>query len=124
MGQTSSEVLNALVHRANNNPNQTKLHPSQPLNVIAGDGLDDPSPGDIMVDDGETNEPTEPSSEELVGMEDDDGDEGWGETKEICSICQIEQIVGTCSHCGIYLYGSGTYPSLPVQFDIKVRRRQ
>ena len=48
----------------------------------------------------------------------------WKRYTEICDICQIDTIIGTCDHCGIKLYCSGEYPEFPCQFDIKVRRRQ
>ena len=97
--------------------NQTRMHPSQPLNVIAGDGLDDPSPNKhIESCNNEKNSTNNKDIEEKKG--------DWKRYTEICDICQIDTIIGTCDHCGINLYCSGEYPEFPCQFDIKVRRRQ
>lgn len=130
--QTASEMLNALVHGARGDSNQTKLHPSQPLNVIAGDGLDDASPGDTMAKDDVEFKKFDPSfhgitkedMDVLNNEKDSEKEDENSKYNEICKTCQIITITGTCAHCGIHLYCSGAYPELPVQFDITVRRRQ
>lgn len=83
----------------------TKLHPSQPLNVIAEDGLDDPSSDNLIIG----------NNEEMKGE--------WSSCKDICDVCQIKRITGTCNQCGIYQYGIMKYDN-QISFDIKVRRRE
>lgn len=76
---------------------------SQPLNVIAKDGLDKSS-----FDNFTTN---------------NDFTKGVNNYNEICTICQIKNIVGTCKQCGIYQYGIMENNNQP-SFDITVRRRR
>lgn len=130
MGDQKVEDLLRSARHQSESIDKTKLHPSQPLNVIAGDGMDTPSPA--TVDDEQVAVgyvyPGEDSSygvmvdpnydpEKII-----DKEGGWRSHNQICAICQIERIVGTCSHCGIWQYCSGDEGDN--QFDIKVRRRQ
>lgn len=84
--------------------------PSQPLNVIARDGLGNPSNISIH--------------KEADELKDKQKKGDWETYTKLCDICQIKVITGTCDHCGIGVYGSDVYLTIPDQFDIKVRRRQ
>lgn len=161
MGDQKVEDLLRSARHQSESIDKTKLHPSQPLNVIAGDGMDTPSPA--MVDDEQCavigayprkdspydiNESYFPKNmfanvkkryddrielkegklvNKMVDQNYDpekiiDKEGGWQPHNKVCEICQIERIVGTCSHCGIWQYCSGDEGD--DQFDIKVRRRQ
>lgn len=98
MGEkTALEMLSDIMNGRNVHSNDTKMHPSQPLNTIAGDGLDETSPSDA-----ETTTKIE-DVDDVSNLTDKKTEKEFCE--EICSICQINKILGTCNHCGIYIYG-------------------
>ena len=82
--------------------NATRMHPSQPLNVIGGESTD-----------------SSPPNAELVKQEVETIPDGeWESVDVLCEQCQIIDI-SDCKKCGIYQYSVRKE-----LFDIKVRRRQ